>query len=231
MADLAFGVLASSSTTSHAKNFTLKSSPILGRAIIGKGQPEAISSLGDDMPTTNGTRSDIATQFLGQAEASGKNKAEASIDPYAHLRWAIETLKVKGLYKQQVLAIVAKTVDYIFVAQVGGILNQGVSREKGCLTGNTFFSSNPTPVKDLQTQSMLANPSINTSRTGSHPFNPPYMILSKALQILIGQGHLKPLDPRPLPDRFPVRHDTVSDQVRCSGLPEQLTLQTKQTKG
>jgi len=33
-------------------------------------------------------------------EASGKNKAGPSIDPYAYLRWAIETLKVKGLNKQ-----------------------------------------------------------------------------------------------------------------------------------
>ncbi|KAF5933163.1 hypothetical protein HYC85_029334 [Camellia sinensis] len=42
--DLAFGILASSSTTSRARNFTSKSSPILGRATIGKDQPEAILS-------------------------------------------------------------------------------------------------------------------------------------------------------------------------------------------
>ncbi|KAF5933182.1 hypothetical protein HYC85_029353 [Camellia sinensis] len=121
--DLSFGILVPLSTTSHARNFTSKGSPNLGRATVGKGQPQAISSLGNAMSTMNGPCFDIATQSLGKAEARGKNKAGASIDPDAHLRCAIETLKVQGLNKQQVLAVVAKTVDDTFVTQVESILN------------------------------------------------------------------------------------------------------------
>ena len=115
MVDLAFGILAPSSTTSHARNFTPKGSPILGRAAIKNGQPEAISSLGDGMSITTGLCSDMAIQSLGKVEVKGKNKAGASIDPYEHLQWAIEALKGKGLNKQQVLVVVAKTVDDTFV--------------------------------------------------------------------------------------------------------------------
>ncbi|KAI8014581.1 hypothetical protein LOK49_LG05G03539 [Camellia lanceoleosa] len=157
VADLAFGILAPSSTTSCAKNFTSKSSPILGRVTIGKGQPEGILSLGDDMSTTSGPHSDITTQSLGKTEASGKNEAEASIDPYAHLQWAIEALKVKGLNKQQVLAVVTKTMDDTFVTQIGSILIQGVIHKKRCCTRNTPSSSSPTLVRDYQTQSTPAD--------------------------------------------------------------------------
>ncbi|GMP31286.1 hypothetical protein CsSME_00005561 [Camellia sinensis var. sinensis] len=132
--DLAFGFLAPSLTTSHAKNFTSKSSPILGQATIGKGQPEAILSLGNDMSTTSGPPFDIATQSLSKAEASGNNKAGASIDPDAHLRCAIEALKVRWLNKQQVLVVVVKTVNDTFIAQDESILNQGVNKENGCFT-------------------------------------------------------------------------------------------------
>jgi len=62
-----------------------------------EGQPEFVSSLGDDMSTTTGPHLDIATQSIGKVEVRGKNKARASIDPYAHLRGAIEILKAKGL--------------------------------------------------------------------------------------------------------------------------------------
>jgi len=100
-----------------------KTSPILGRVVVEKGQPETISSLGDDRSITNGSRFYIAPQSLGQAEAGDKNKAGTSIDPYLQLWWAIKTSKTKGLNKQQVLEVVAKTVDNTFVAQGESILN------------------------------------------------------------------------------------------------------------
>ncbi|GMP55391.1 hypothetical protein CsSME_00020226 [Camellia sinensis var. sinensis] len=165
------------------------------------------------MSTMNRPYPNIATQSLGKVEASGKNMVGASINPYAHLRWDIEALKVKGLNKQQVFAVVTKTMDDTFVAQVGCILNQGISHEKGCHTRNTPFSSTLTPVRDLQTQSTHVDPSVYTSRTGNRTFNPLYMTLSKALQLLIGQGHLKPVDPRPILDRLPARHDAAKYYV------------------
>lgn len=153
VADLTFGVLIPS-----------KSSTILGQVVVEKGQPETISSLDDDRSTTNGPHFNIATQSLGQAEASYKNKAGTSIDPYAHLWWAIETLKVKGLNKQQVLAVVAKTMDDTFVVQVESILNQRVSRKKGCFTRNTHPDSSPKP---MNTQPTPANLFANISKTNA----------------------------------------------------------------
>ena len=91
--DLASGTLAPSSTTSHTGNFMTKGFPILGRVVLEEGQS------------------------LSKVEARGENKVGAGINPHEHLLWAVEALKVEGLNKQQVLAVVAKTVDDTFVAQ------------------------------------------------------------------------------------------------------------------
>ncbi|GMP54392.1 hypothetical protein CsSME_00019585 [Camellia sinensis var. sinensis] len=207
--DLSFEILVPSLTTSHARNFTPKGSPILGQATIENGQPEAISSLGDGMSITTGLCSDIAIQSLSKVETSGKNKTGASIDPYEHLQWAIEALKGKGLNKQQVFVVVAKIVDDTFVAQVRSTLNPEISHGKGCLTKNTPFSSISTPIRDLQTQATPAKPFVNPVKIGNRIFNLLYMTLPKALQILIGQGHLKTLDPRRLPDPLPAKHNAA----------------------
>ena len=117
--DLASGTLAPSSTTSHTREFMSKGSPALERAAFEE------------------------CQSLGKVEASGKNKIGADMDPHEHLLLAVEVLKAEGLNKEQVLAVVAKTVDDIFATQVGGSLNQGARREKGRCTKNVPFSSNP----------------------------------------------------------------------------------------
>ena len=96
MADLAFGILALSLTTSQARRFNPKGSLILEQAATEKGQPEAISDLGVGVSTTTGLRYDIVTQSFGIVEANGKRKAEAGIGPYEHLKWAIEALKAEG---------------------------------------------------------------------------------------------------------------------------------------
>ncbi|XP_028060757.1 heat shock protein 60, mitochondrial-like [Camellia sinensis] len=96
-----------------AEKFHVKSSPILRRAKIGMSEPEAISSLDDIMSSL-----DIATQSLDKVEASSNDEVGESIDPYAHLRWAIENLTIKGLNKQQVFAVVEKIVDETFVTQL-----------------------------------------------------------------------------------------------------------------
>ncbi|KAF5932345.1 hypothetical protein HYC85_028516 [Camellia sinensis] len=193
--DLAFGILAPSSTTSHARNFMPKCSPILGRATFEEGQS------------------------LGKVKASGKNKVGAGIGPHEHLQWVVEALKAEGLNKQQVLAVVAKTVDVTFVAQVEGSLNQGASREKRCRARNVPFSSNPTLIRDHQTQLVPANPFAGTSNTlptlkypsrGQRVFHPLYKTLSKTLQIRIEKGHLKPLEPRPLPKNLPPSHNSAN---------------------
>ncbi|KAF5932272.1 hypothetical protein HYC85_028443 [Camellia sinensis] len=167
VADLAFGVLAPSSTTSRTREFMSKGSPTLGRVALEEGHS------------------------LGKVEASGKNK--------------------------QVLAVVAKTVDDTFATQNESSSNQGASQEKGRCTRNVPFSSKPSLGRDQQTQSAPTNPfagaSSKTPQTSKHPprgqrvFAPLYMSLSAALRVLIKEGDLKPLEPRPLPDRLPPSHD------------------------
>ncbi|XP_028084932.1 G-type lectin S-receptor-like serine/threonine-protein kinase At2g19130 [Camellia sinensis] len=66
---------------------------------------------------TTGLHTEAKTQTSHQAEASGKNKIKMDADPYKQLQQAVEVLKAEGLNKQQVLAILAKTVDDIFPTQ------------------------------------------------------------------------------------------------------------------
>mgnify|MGYP003702688243 CR=1 FL=1 len=141
------------------------------------------------------------------------------MDPHEHLLSVVEALKAEGLNKQQVLAVIAKTVDNTFATQNEGSLNQGASREKGHHTRDDPISSNHPLRRDQQTQSVPANPfagapsknpqALKYQPRGRRVFHALYMPLSKALQILVGQGHLKPLEPRPLPNPLPATHDTT----------------------
>ena len=65
--------------------------------------------------------------------------------------------------------------------------------------------------------SKTATPFTGASRSSSQEtkypprvkrvFTPLYMPLSKALEVLLRKGHLKPLEQRPLPDPIPAKHD------------------------
>ena len=67
--------------------------------MIELSQPEVVSSYGNDMSTTTGFRSDIATQTLDQAEARGKNKVGTDADPVEQLLWTVKAFKVGGMNK------------------------------------------------------------------------------------------------------------------------------------
>ncbi|KAF5934433.1 hypothetical protein HYC85_030604 [Camellia sinensis] len=134
-------------------------------------------------------------------------------------KWRRVALKAEGVNKEQVLAVVAKTVDDTFATQNESILNQGASREKGRCIRNVPFSYNPALGRDQQSRPAPANPFTGASSKnpqtskylprGQRVFHALYMPLSKALQILVGQGHLKPLEPRPLPNPLPAMHDAT----------------------
>lgn len=110
-------------------------------------------------------------------------------------------------------------MDDIFTTQVGGSLNQGASREKGRCIRNVPFNYNPALRRDQQTRLAPAKPfagvSSKNSQTlkyqprGQRVFHALHMPLSKAFKILIRQGHLKPLEPRPLPNPLPTTHDAA----------------------
>ena len=79
----------------------------------------------------------------------------------------------------------------------------------------------PSPAlgKDQKAKAVPADPfasasSKNTQTSkylprGRRIFHALYIPLSKALQILAERGHLKPLEPRPLPKNLPLTHDAA----------------------
>ena len=143
----------------------------------------------------------------------------ADMEPNEHLLLAVAALKAEGLNKEQVLAVVAKAVDDTFATQLRDSLHQGASREKGHHTRDDHTSSNHPLGRDRQTRPAPANPfagapsknpqALKYLPRGRRVFHALYMPLSKALQILVGQGHLKLLEPRPLPTPLPATHDTT----------------------
>jgi len=119
VADLAFGVLAPSSTTSRTREFMSKGSPTLGRVALEEGHS------------------------LGKVEASGKNKVGASIGPHEHLQWDIEASKAEGLNKQQVVAVVAKTMDDTFATQNESNSNRGQAGRRAIVPRMFLSALNP----------------------------------------------------------------------------------------
>ncbi|KAF5933752.1 hypothetical protein HYC85_029923 [Camellia sinensis] len=130
-----------------------------------------------------------------------------------------DALKAEGLNKQQVLAVVAKTMEDTFATQNESSSNQGKNREKGRRTRNDPLSSKSTLGKDQQTKPVPADPfssapskNSQTSKylpQGRRVFHALCMPLSKALRILAEKGHLKPLEPRPLSGHLPPGHDVT----------------------
>ncbi|KAF5932942.1 hypothetical protein HYC85_029113 [Camellia sinensis] len=81
----------------------------------------------------------------------------------------------------------------------------------------TRVAARPSDVGMVTTTPKTTNPFAGTSDTttqtvmhqprGQRVFTPLYISLSKALGVLIKKGHLKLLEPRPLPDPLPPKHN------------------------
>lgn len=74
----------------------------------------------------------------------------------------------------------------------------------------------PVDVSTVVTSAKMANPFATTTSETSQTMGPPqnrkiftplHMSPARTLKMLMERGHLKPFDPRPLPDPFPSRHD------------------------
>ncbi|KAF5932618.1 hypothetical protein HYC85_028789 [Camellia sinensis] len=89
--------------------------------------------------------------------------------------------------------------------------NAGTSSAAVGRTSNVAMVTTTTP------KTLIATPFTGTSSSssqtaryaprGQRTFTPLYMPLSKALGVLIKKGHLKPLEPRPLPEKLPRSHN------------------------
>lgn len=68
----------------------------------------------------------------------------------------------------------------------------------------------PTEINTVATADPFAKPSPQTAgpaRAQGRTFTPLYMSLTSTLKALMEKGHLKPLDPQPLPNPLPARHN------------------------
>ncbi|XP_028084041.1 uncharacterized protein LOC114285214 [Camellia sinensis] len=102
-----------------------------------------------------------------------------------------------------------------------GIIHKTSEPAKKPFTRSTNASTNtiprPTDVSTIATSSAkMVDPfaaainsqtAQNSQPWNRRPFNPLYMSPTHTLKVLMDKGHLKPLDPRPLPDPLPARHN------------------------
>ncbi|KAF5932596.1 hypothetical protein HYC85_028767 [Camellia sinensis] len=205
VADLAYGMSASPPAAPYAGSFVPQEPPLLGRIVIELSQPEMAPSYGNAISTP--------TQTLDQAEARGKDKVKADADPIEQLLRAVEALKAGGMNKQQISAVVTKTMEDAFPTPPEG----SSSQPRHAKTVPPIPS--PAPGKDQKAKVAPADPfacasskNAQTSKylpRGRRVFHALYMPLSKALQILAERGHLKPLEPWPLPKNLPATHDAA----------------------
>ncbi|KAF5932937.1 hypothetical protein HYC85_029108 [Camellia sinensis] len=195
----------------YAGNFVPQEPPLLGRIVIELSQPEVASSYSRDMPAL--------TQTLDQVEARGKDKAKVDADPIEQLLWAVEALKVRGMNKQQTSAIVIKVVDDAFPTPIKGSSSQVENRDGPRHAQTIPVVPNPAPGKGQKAKAAPADPFASASGKnpqtskylprGRRVFHDLHMPLSGALLILAKNGHLKPLEPRPLPKNLPATHDAT----------------------
>ncbi|KAF5933090.1 hypothetical protein HYC85_029261 [Camellia sinensis] len=211
VADLAYGMSASPPAAPYAGNFVPQEPPLLGRIVIELSQPEVASGYSHDMPAS--------TPTLDQAEARGKDKAKVDADPIEQLLWAVEALKVRGMNKQQTSTIVIKAVDDAFPAPIKGSSSQTENRDGPRHAQTIPVVPNPASGKVQKAKAAPADPFASASDKnpqttkylprGRRVFHDLNMPLSRALLILAKNGHLKPLEPRPLPKNLPTTHDAT----------------------
>ncbi|GMP76878.1 hypothetical protein CsSME_00033361 [Camellia sinensis var. sinensis] len=211
MADLAYGMSASPPAAPYAGNFVPQEPPLLGRIVIELSQPEVASGYSHDMSGP--------TPTLDQAEAKGKDKAKIDADPIEQLLWAVEALKARGMNKQQTSAIVTKAIDDAFPAPTKGSSSQTENRDGPRHAQTIPVVPNPASGKVQKAKAALADPFASASGKnpqtakylprGRRVFHDLHMPLSRALLILVKNGHLKPLEPRPLPKNLPATHDAT----------------------
>ncbi|KAF5932269.1 hypothetical protein HYC85_028440 [Camellia sinensis] len=148
------------------------------------------------------------------------------------IRMIVRNLQPKLMQKMIVLPFPTFSDLHEMGVQIEDALKQGLidnDREQPRRTFNRNTNAGPSGATTTRTsevsmvttnppsRSMVAAPFSGAS--GSNPqtvkyppkntrtFAPLYMPLSKALGVLIRKGHLKPLEPRPLPERLPAAHN------------------------
>ena len=103
--------------------------------------------------------------------------------------------------------------------QIESVFNKGIIPRIGEPTRRVFSGSahagsntipKPIEINTVTTADPFAKSSLQTAnpvRAQGRAFTPLYMSLTSALEVLMERGYLKPLDPQPLPDSLPARHN------------------------
>ncbi|GMQ11233.1 hypothetical protein CsSME_00053943 [Camellia sinensis var. sinensis] len=142
------------------------------------------------------------------------------------IRMIVRNLHGKMLQKMIVLPLFTFNDLHEIGVQIEDAIKQGiivddkepVRKPFGRSSNATTNSSTvvrPSEVNSVTTTTAkMADPFANASpqttnspRNTTRTLNPLYMSPAKAMKILIERGYLKPLDPRPLPDPLPAKHD------------------------
>ncbi|KAF5934622.1 hypothetical protein HYC85_030793 [Camellia sinensis] len=160
------------------------------------------------------TQPKITTQDL---EATHQNPTESFVEFVA--RWRAKATQHDMLQKLIVTPLFTFKSLHELGVQIEDVFNRGIIPKTSELTRKVFSGSTndgsstiskPIEINTVTTADPFSKPSLQTAdltRAQGRTFTPLYMSLTSALKILIERGYLKLLDPQPLPDPLPARHN------------------------
>ncbi|KAF5932703.1 hypothetical protein HYC85_028874 [Camellia sinensis] len=184
-----------------------------------------------DLETTRQEPKESFSEFVTRWRAKASMMTLRPTDK-DQIRMIVRNLQPKLMQKMIVLPFPTFSDLHEMGVQIEDALKQGLidnDREQPHRTFNRNTNAGPsgaTTTKTSEVSMVTTNPPPRTmaavpfsGASGSNPqtvkyppkntrtFAPLYMPLSKALGVLIRKGHLKPLEPRPLPERLPATHN------------------------
>ncbi|KAF5932779.1 hypothetical protein HYC85_028950 [Camellia sinensis] len=184
-----------------------------------------------DLETTRQEPKESFSEFVTRWRAKASMMTLRPTDK-DQIRMIVRNLQPKLMQKMIVLPFPTFSDLHEMGVQIEDALKQGLidnDREQPRRTFNRNTNAGPsgaTTTRTSEVSMVTTNPSPRTmaatpfsGASGSNPqtakyppkntrtFAPLYMPLSKALGVLIRKGHPKPLEPRPLPERFPAAHN------------------------
>ena len=110
-------------------------------------------------------------------------------------------VQIEDTMKQGLITDETETAKRLFVHSSSAASGRTAASPSDVSVVTTTKTVDPVANANPQTSSNLTRP----QRT----FNQLYMTLSKAIQLLVKKGHLKPLEPLPLPNPLPLKHNSA----------------------
>ncbi|KAF5933193.1 hypothetical protein HYC85_029364 [Camellia sinensis] len=184
-----------------------------------------------DLETTRQEPKESFSDFVARWRAKASMMTLRPTDK-DQIRMIVRNLQPKRMQKMIVLPFPTFSDLHEMGVQIEDAMKQGLIDQDREQPRRTFNRNNNTGTSNVANarasevsmvttipppRPMAATPfsgasGSNTQTTKYQPksqrtFTPLYMPLSKALGVLIRKGHLKPLEPRPLPEKLPPSHN------------------------